>query len=138
MVTYSFAELGDWADKTEEQLMRIFKQSIQDVLELAQTPKAQGGHMPVVTSFLRNSLASDLNGVKLAEGPDSYVLALASLQAGDTAFFSWTAEYARRVHYGFTGTDSLGREYNQAGQPFRDNAAAQWQSIVAANAEKVQ
>jgi hypothetical protein len=45
--------------------------------------------------------------------------------------------YARRLNYGFTGTDSLGRQYNQRGYFFVDLAAQRWQQIVTANVNRL-
>jgi hypothetical protein len=60
----------------------------------------------------------------------------ASMKAGDTATFTYTAAYARRVNSGFTGQDSLGRTYNQQGAHFVENAVDQWPALVAASVAK--
>lgn len=39
-------------------------------------------------------------------------------------------EYARRIEYGFNGTDSLGRQYSQAAQPYLRPAADENQAAV--------
>lgn len=129
MARYSFARLGEWADKTEDRMRRVVRQSIQEVIDIAQRPVAQGGQMPVDTSFLRNSLASDRNGAGLAAGPDSHIFAIAGFNLGDVARFGWTAAYARPRHY-MVGV-------GQGGGMWRDTAAAQWQAIVARNARRV-
>ena len=129
MARYTFAEFGDWAEKTEDKMLRVARQSIQDVVSIAQTPVAKGGPMPVDTSVLRNSLASDLNGAELAKGPDSFVLVVAEFRLGDVAKFSWTAEYARPRHYMV--------DVGQGGGMWRDIAAAQFPEIVKKNIEAV-
>ena len=127
----SFAkEIRAYTDKTQANLRIVAQESIQEVLDIAQTPKAKGGRMPVVTSFLRNSLASGLNGSFGEPASDSYLLTIAGLEIGDIAQFGWTAEYALRIEYGFNGQDSLGRRYNQQGAYFVGTAAAQWPQIV--------
>lgn len=128
------AQIAELAEKTLEQQRAVMSASIQDVIEAAQLPVAQGGRMPVDTGFLRNSLVSELNGSKVAEGPESYTLVAAQIEPGDTARFGWPAEYAMRIEYGFVGEDSLGRTFNQQGKFFVEGAAAQWQEIVAKNA----
>ncbi|RDC66550.1 hypothetical protein HME9302_00001 [Alteripontixanthobacter maritimus] len=39
-------------------MLRVAKQSIQDVVKQAQTPVGKGGDMPVDKGFLRNSLVT--------------------------------------------------------------------------------
>ena len=139
------AQLEDFADRTEDKMLRVAQASIQDVMTIAQTTVAQGGAMPVDTSFLRNSLVSSLDGSEVAKGDgktnssgDAVVtLSIAQLQIGQTIRFAWVAEYALRLHYGFNDTDSLGRTYSQGGNLWRDLAAAQWQDIVTKNAKAV-
>lgn len=122
------ADVSAWADKTKEQMLRVAKQSIQDVVEQAQTPVAQGGDMPVDTGFLRNSLEVTTRGVTL-EGPDSYVLGLSALELGDPFNVAWTAEYSIARHY-LVGT-------TKGGGLWRDKAAQRWEGIVQANAAKI-
>lgn len=129
MAIHSFANLGAWADKTEDRMRRVVQQSIQEVIEIAQIPVPQGGAMPVDTEFLRDSLASDLNGAQVAKGPDSHIFAIAGFDLGDVARFGWTADYARPRHY-MVGV-------GQGGGMWRDIAATQWQAIVERNARAV-
>lgn len=50
----------------------------------------------------------------------------------DGARAGFGTEYARRVHYGFIGQDSLGRNYNQAAQPYLEDALQESQGEVLA------
>lgn len=125
------AQIRDWNKKTLDQQKRVLQQSLNDVLDIAQTPVAKGGNMPVDTGFLRNSLVSELNGAQIAKGPDNYTLAIAQMDAGDYARFGWAAAYARVRHY-------KPQSFGQGGGYWRDHAAAQWQDIVRRNARKVQ
>ncbi|MFD2439740.1 hypothetical protein ACFSS8_05970 [Paracoccus kondratievae] len=124
-------------DKTKGQMKAVLSESVQDVIEEAQRPIAQGGRMPVDTGNLRNSLISELNGVQIGTGATSYTLAAAGMEPGDIARFGWTAAYALRQELGFVGQDSLGRTYNQAGKHFVEGAADQWPQIVARNVERL-
>ena len=124
------AQIGDWADRTEDKMLRVAQASIQDVMTIAQTTVAQGGNMPVDTGFLRNSLVSSLDGAEVAQGEDSYTLAIAGMQLGQPMQFAWTAEdYAIPRHY------AVG--VGQGGGLWRDLAAAQWQDLVTKNAAAV-
>jgi hypothetical protein len=122
------AQIKAFTDRTQEKLDAVVKQSAQEVFSAAQTPKAQGGRMPVDTGFLRNSLVSELNGATVARGSDAYVLAIAGAEAGSVIFAGWTAKYARFMEYGTS---------RAAGNFYMLGAAQQWQAIVARNAELV-
>lgn len=120
------ADVQSFADLTADQMLRVARQSIQDVVRIAQTPVAQGGNMPVDTGFLRNSLVTEVRGASVGSGADSYVLGLSALQLGDPFQVSWSAEYAIARHY-LVGV-------GQGGGLWRDRAAQQWSRIVARNA----
>ena len=124
------ADVSRFADKTADQMLRVARQSIQDVVRIAQTPVAQGGNLPVDTAFLRNSLVTEVRGAKVGEGADSYVLGLSALKLGDPFNVAWTAEYSVARHY-MVGV-------GQGGGLWRDNAAQQWGRIVEQNARLVQ
>ena len=122
------ASLDAFANKTVAQMKAVMQESVQDVVAIAQSPKAQGGRMPVDTGNLRNSLASGLNGTFGPAGPESYELTIAGMEIGDVARFAWTAEYAI---YQELGTSKM------HGNHFVGSAAAEWPSIVEANAARV-
>lgn len=122
------AQIKAFADRSREKLEAVVKQSAQEVFSIAQTPKAQGGRMPVDTGFLRNSLIATLNGSAVGGGADAYTLAIAGAELGDTIFAGWTANYARFMEYGTS---------KATGNFYMLNAAQQWQAIVARNAELV-
>ena len=137
MATKFEAQIDKWVNQTSKDLELIFKQSAQELFSKAQTPVAQGGNMPVDTGFLRNSFVAGLNGSTSLKGPDAYVAAIAGAKLGDVVFGGWTAKYAARIEFGFSGQDSLGRTYNQDGRGFARKAAMEWQQIVQRNAAKV-
>lgn len=123
------ADVSKFADKTADQMLKVARQSIQDTVRIAQRTVADGGDMPVDTGFLRNSLVTELRGAQVAEGGDSYVLGLSSLELGDPFQVAWTAEYAIPRHY-MVGV-------GQGGGLWRDKAAQQWSRLVAQNAARV-
>jgi hypothetical protein len=98
------AQLADFEQMTVRNLKYVASESIQDVVEAAQTPQrgiGQGatgfveGKIPVDTSELINSLTSD--GVK---GADSYTVSIAGYEVGDKLEFAWTAPHALAVELG--------------------------------------
>lgn len=139
MAPKSFSlSVQQFADKTSQQMRDCFAEAVQDVVETAQLEKSKGGRMPNrVTGNLINSLASGLNGSFGAPSADSYIVTLSQLEIGDIARFAWTAPYARRIELGFSGTDSLGRTYEQPGNHFLGAAVAQWPQFVAKWAGRV-
>ena len=136
MVQYTFATLDAWTKKTEKRIDAVLKDATQSVVAVAQVTKAKGGRMPVDTGNLRNSLISSVAGGASGQGEESYIMAAAGMTGGDVATFTWTAEYARRINSGFTGADSLGRNYSQVGAHFVEGAVDQWPAIVRASIAK--
>lgn len=77
---------------------------------------------PVDTGFLRGSWQPSIG--KPASGPgngaDASAVGLVAqeVKAGDVFFMTNNAAYARRIEFGFAGTDAAGRTYDQAGRFF--------------------
>ncbi len=121
------AQVRAFADKAKRRQTAIFRQSTQDVAQESNTPRGQGGKMPIDTGFLRASQAASKLGMPSGPGkgaagtlynrplgiPVEVVLLNANL--GDTVWVGWTANYApvMEQRYGFMRS-----------------AAQNWQSIV--------
>lgn len=122
--------------KTQENMLAVVKNSIQEVVQDAQTPRDKGGKMPVDTGFLRFSATAALNHLPSGETlgrdrlpgeegvlPDYAVSddascitdTLVKMKIGDIFYFGWTAIYARRQEI-----------YNG----FMESAVMNWQRIV--------
>jgi ribosomal protein S12 methylthiotransferase accessory factor YcaO len=138
------ADLRQFKKLAKERMEQIVRDSVQDVLEGAQTTARgvtvggtlQPGKIPVVSADLVNSLVSSVAGGGGAKGAASYAVAVAGYELGQMMQFGWTMEYALRVEYGFTGQDNLGRTYNQPGWQFVGRNASRWPEIVADNVRK--
>lgn len=140
MAATSFSATVDaWVLKTKERSEAVFKKSAERLSEEVKNP----ANLPVVTGFLRRSLmasTASMPSLDTKTAPDDKVkypdnqgeinLVINGSSLGDTIFLGFTAVYARRLNYGFTGTDSLGRKYNQAGKQFAGLAAQKWPQIV--------
>lgn len=135
------AQLAEFEKLTTQNLKYVASESVQDVLEAAQTPQrgiSKGatsfveGKIPVAESDLINSLTSDGT-----EGAESYTVAIAGYEIGDSMEFTWTAPHAMRMEMGFTGTDSLGREYNQEGRHFVGANARRFPEFVEKRAKEI-
>ena len=128
---------SDWVKKAKLRQRAIFQESVAAVGREASVPVAKGGKMPVDTGFLRASLCADTSGMPSVGGVPLEV-ALLKVEIGDTVYAGWTAEYAMRMEYGFSGPDSLGRVYSQAGYGFLRSAVQNWPQHVAAATKKAQ
>lgn len=129
-------------------MQAVVSESIQDVMDIAQTPVANGGRMPVDDGHLINSVVTELNGSQIGRASDSadkdgasstanIALLVTEMKIGDVARIGWSAAHAMRQHEGFVGEDSLGRTFNQEGKHWVDAAAAQWHQIIARNAGRL-
>lgn len=125
----------------KDMMAAVFKQSVQDIAEIAQTPGpsvfnpggGRGGHMPIgETGFLRASFVATLGappmqrenpGVATGYDPGPISLVIAGADVEDTITLAWTANYARIVH----------RRYQWA-----TLAAQRWQAVVAENVRKAE
>ena len=127
MVKYTFATLDQWTKKTEKRIDAVLKDATQSVIAVAQTSKEHGGRMPVITNNLRNSLQSSIAGGASGEGQKSHIMVAATMNGGDVATFTWTAEYAAAVNNGNRG---------RPGAHFVEGAVDQWPAIVRASIAK--
>ena len=142
------AQVRNWTDKAKRNTDLVMKQSARyladDLTGAGRSGGASGpGVIPVVTGNLRNSLlASTAQMPATRPGPFSapqtdLVIGGWNPRTQTTLYIGWQAEYARRINYGFTGPDSLGRVYNQVGRFFLETYAAQWQNYVDRAAREV-
>jgi len=142
MATHSFAAtVAEWAHEVQGAAEAIWKASAQALVEEAQRPVGQGGHMRVDTGFLRASLMASTSAMPSIDpgarpvkdqkyeadfGTIEAVIAAADL--GETIYLGYTASYA-----GY-------REYGANGQPpdaFVRLAAQRWPQIVQAESDKL-
>lgn len=137
MSTTFAASLAQFANMTKQNIRYCLNEGVQDVVEAMLTPQQaisagattfERGKIPVDTSALINSLT--INGE--AAGAEPTV----DLQGGGIDTFEFQTPYAARIEFGFTGTDSAGRQFNQAGRFFvTDNAPKFVDGVARAAAE---
>lgn len=132
-----------WVMETEKRLNAVFRLSTQKVIQFMQDD------VPYRDGFLRASLVVQVNqDVPKADrtasdglGPynEAYMkVAITGAVAGDRITAGYTMVYANRLEYGFVGTDSLGRNYNQPPRGWTRKAVARWNEAVrAATAEAI-
>ncbi len=137
------AQVSEWAKAEIEREEAIFHEAAQAVANEVRTPVSDGGRMPLKTGNLRRSLmASTADMPTIQEGKTQFQdsgieLVIAGSQLGETVYLGFQAAYAARMNYGFVGTDSLGRTYNQTGFGFVDAVAQRWPQIVTQAEAKV-
>ena len=134
MAKSATATVDAWVRKSKARMDAIVVGSTEDVIGLATRTQAgvdesggsyKEGFIPKVTGVLSGSLVSSLNGAVSGEGEDNAIsFVIGDMEAGDEAFFGWTAEYALAMHYGHG---------NVGGRLWVDIAVQSWQTIVAAN-----
>lgn len=128
------AQIGGWAQKSKQRLQAVHRASAQALGNEVVVPREAGGNMPVVSGNLRRSLMASTSAMPLmrdgvfTEGDIKAVIVGAEL--GQTIYLGFQAGYARRMEYGFTGEDSLGRFYDWPGYGFVRLAAQRWPQIV--------
>lgn len=129
------AQVDDIISTVDARMNALVKQSLQDVIDDAQTPVAKGGRMRVDTGFLRASGQASLNGMPSGptrgerKEPDSYkyndnsvIATIGKLKLGNIFFFGWTANYAK---------------YRELYDGFLETALQKWPQIVAENVRKI-
>lgn len=138
------AQVAEWVNKVEGGAEAIFKESVQELANTAQS------RVPVDTGFMKNSLLGSTAMMPVIN-PDgkpapgalhpytgSEISAvIAGSELGDTIYLGYTAAYALRLEYGFNGVDSLGRVYNQQPLAFVRLAAQDWENIVRRQSQRL-
>lgn len=130
------ADLKRFRDLSVEKMERIVRNSVQDVLQGAQTTARgvsvggtlQPGKIPVASGDLVNSLVSSVASGGESVGAASYVVAISGYEIGAPMRFAWTMDYAIHVEMGFKSFP---------GWHFLGLNAARWPDYVEANARLV-
>jgi hypothetical protein len=127
------ANITKWVATSKARIEQVYTLSVAYLAEEMTRSVAAGGNMPVVTGQLRGSLVIIGGGGALNTAGGGGIGIQASMQGlelGGMVMLAFTAPYARRINYGFVGTDALGRRYHQRGYLFVDKAAQRWPQIV--------
>lgn len=120
----------------KENTTLIFRTAADKLAKEVVRTKSNGGFLPHDTGNLGRSFAASttdmpkINPAEAQYGSINTEFVIAGVEAGDTLYMGFQAAYAPRMNYGFVGTDSLGRTYNQTGNYFVENAGSKWQQFV--------
>lgn len=132
------ADMARWAKLSKDQMEKLARQSIQALCYRVQYNTGPPIGPNVITGFLMGSWQPSIGAPPKAasdphpdKDPDVELsLMLSTLTLGQSFFYVNNAAYAMRQEFGFTGVDSLGRAYHQAGKFFVKKTIAQWPAIV--------
>lgn len=130
------AEISEWGRVELDRAEAIFQDAAQTVANEVRTTVNDGGRLPIDLGNLRRSLmasTADMPTVKPEQETfaDSGIeMVIAGAELGSTVYLGFQAAYAARMEYGFVGTDSLGRTYNQSGFGFVAAISQRWPQIV--------
>lgn len=139
----SFAEqVAGWRNKAVLRTHKVVKESVMRTVKQANTPKDDGGQMPVYTGFLKNSLAANVGsmpsgpslgpilhqggGVEFRDpmgNPNSAYAAIMAWDLSGNLYVGWTAEYAV-VQENVNGFQEL------AAQNFTVNVVDAWDDML--------
>ena len=129
------AQVRKFTEEQKRNIPLIFVDSVAKLEEeLKRNRKNGGGLTPVDTGNLIRSIStSDKTMPKVDSVEKQYTeveFSLGPSAFGKPVYIGVQAVYGPRMIYGFQGTDSLGRNYNQAGAFFVEGAAAKWVQFV--------
>lgn len=138
MTSFS-AQIAAEVAQIKNGLEMVVRQSAQDLADEIDRPVAQGGNMPVLDGYLRNSRVMVLNGPPPAmttkpkgfhntSAPPAVEFVLAGFKIGDTIGLYYTAAHGPAQEYGARG---------RPGRAFVRQAATKWASFVSANAARL-
>lgn len=130
--------VNKWTKETEERSEQAFQNT---ALEFYDQLRAA---TPVDTGNLRNSLVASVGGsqqmvtgpgnnpsdASYRSGAETSIANIMNAKIGDRISFLYLATYARRLNYGFTGFDSLGRYYSTPGRFWIQQVGARYRSIA--------
>ena len=135
MASFS-AQVRNWNDKAKRNFSLVHRSAVQKLYH------GVVEDTPILTGNARRSWALSTTAMPQITGgefsaPPDIGLSIAGLPAGTPVYIGAQAVYVPRLNYGFTGTDSLGRQYNQAGLMFVERNAERWQEYVDQAAREV-
>lgn len=144
MTTFS-AQVKDWTEKAKRNQELVFKQAVQHLADAILLTKDKGGNMPHETGNLKRSLLASTSSMpqvitekkEFPENEGQITATIAGAKITDSIYLGFQAAYAARMNYGFVGTDSIGRTYNQSGNLFVDLAAQRWQEFIDQAAKEI-
>lgn len=129
MADFAFS-VGAWVDQAKGRSAELFRAIAEAAL--LRTKELT----PVRTGFLRANFSAVIDPKAIPTTGEPATDDIAAAQIGDVIYIANPAPYARRVEYGFVGTDSKGRHYNQPGHGMVQQTVAELPQIADKIAQK--
>lgn len=146
-MTGSFAaQVSDWCRETEGAAEATLQLAAQMVFNQVRTTYNEGGRLPIDNGDLRRSIVADAQSMpgvdptktEFTDKSAASLEILGSMELGTVSYIGVTAAYGPRMEYGFVGTDSLGRVYNQTGFGYIAAEQQAWPQTVAKAGAQIQ
>ena len=126
MATSFETQVDKFVANTNEKMVAVMRDAINETVQNMQTPVSKGGKMRVDTGFLRASGVANLGRMPSGPGENptrkpymwssgSLESTLAKMKLGDVFYWGWTAKYAK---------------YREAYDGFMESALQNWQNQV--------
>lgn len=135
-MTWTGTDPVKWAQAAIKKAQAAPRFVVEEMANAMATSVRASGFTPVDTGNLSRSVTISLAPIK-RDGPgynspvrQDYNGAVKGIPYDGATYIAYKAIYAARVNYGFVGTDSLGRSYNQAGRAFLEANIARFPQVV--------
>ena len=136
MTSFS-AQAKNWTEKAKRNSAFVHRQAVRHLYNgLVEITPLKTGNARRSWALSTTAMPTIKRGELFSAAPDVEIQ-IANIDLGKTAYIGGQAEYLPRLNWGFTGTDSLGRKYNQAGRFFLEQNAAMWPEFVARAAREI-
>lgn len=126
-------QVRQWVEKAGRRAQAAFRATAQDaVTRVKELTPVRTGYLRANWTAMQPGEAEPVAGrVPPAEA------AIAQLRLGDRLLVLNPVQYARRVEFGFTGTDAAGRTFNQAGRGMVQQTVAEMPAIAEAAVRRI-
>lgn len=139
------AEVGEFCREVEGAAEATLQLASQMVYNQIRTTYNEGGRLPIDQGDLRRSIVASASSMPAIEqGKDTFtdqsassLEILGSMELGTVSYIGVTAAHGPRMEYGFVGTDSLGRTYNQQGFGYLAAEEQRWATHTVPEAERI-
>lgn len=136
-MTWTGVDPEKWAQEQIRKLAAVPQVVADEMANTMTQYTVAGGLTPLDTGNLSRSVTLSFTPIKRdppgyhADKRQNFEVTARKLKPDTPFYISYRAAYAHRVNYGYVGTDSLGRNYNQSGRAFLEGYAAQFPQVVA-------
>ena len=143
MATYKGSKgVREWVESEAKRNMNLIAISSIDKLERQlKTSSKNGGFTQADTGNMIRSIRKSVTSMPQVDtGEKEYTdvqFFLSPDKLGGHVYIGVQAVYGPRMNYGFTGEDSLGRNYNYTGSFFVEKAGAMWDKFKAESAKEI-